>query len=172
MLIAELLEGSSDVRRLERFHVLALAKIDEQTNEGENNRVLDNNRRQSLKVDNWDLVYNETKVGGGGLCPNNRCNENVPVVSVMCGCKTKNITPYSGEHKDCLLPDIPLDARKVTTLRRHYYPEGGWGWIIIICTVLVHIFNHGTQLSCSQLVVPAAEKFKTLPVHIAGKIHT
>lgn len=143
--------------------MLALAKIEEQTNEGEN-RALHNNRRQSLKVDNWDLVYNETK----GMCPNIRYNENVPVVS-MCGCKTKNITPCS-EHKDCLLPDIPLDARKVTTLRRHYYPEGGWGWVIIICTILVHIFNHGIQLSCSQLVMPAAGKFKTLPVHIAGEL--
>ncbi|KAJ8962372.1 hypothetical protein NQ318_018356 [Aromia moschata] len=60
-----------------------------------------------------------------------------------------------------------IQARRL--LCRHYYPEGGWGWVIAVCAVLVHIINHGFQISCSQLVAPAAFKFhvpKTDPAEI------
>ncbi|XP_015840595.1 monocarboxylate transporter 12 isoform X3 [Tribolium castaneum] len=59
-----------------------------------------------------------------------------------------------------------IQARRL--LCRHYYPEGGWGWIVATCAVLVHIVNHGFQLSCSQLVAPAAFKFHVPPVYPAG----
>nr|CAI5821336.1 unnamed protein product [Callosobruchus analis] len=64
--------------------------------------------------------------------------------------------------------DLPLDARKAATLRRHYYPEGGWGFIVAVCGVLVHVLNHGLQLGCSQMVSPGVEKFKVDRVHFAG----
>lgn len=61
-----------------------------------------------------------------------------------------------------------LQARRL--LCRHYYLEGGWGWVVAICSVLVHILSHGVQLSCSQLVTPASRKFQVQPVHAAGKL--
>ncbi|KAJ3627507.1 hypothetical protein MTP99_014881 [Tenebrio molitor] len=61
-----------------------------------------------------------------------------------------------------------IQARRL--LCRHYYPEGGWGWIVAACAVLVHIVNHGFQLSCSQLVAPAAFKFHVPPVYPAGMV--
>ncbi|XP_031335284.1 cytochrome P450 6a8-like isoform X3 [Photinus pyralis] len=54
-------------------------------------------------------------------------------------------------------------------LCRHYYPEGGWGWIISVCAMFVHILNHGVQLSCSQLVTPASKKYHIEPVHPAAQ---
>ncbi|KAJ3665851.1 hypothetical protein Zmor_001318 [Zophobas morio] len=60
-----------------------------------------------------------------------------------------------------------IQARRL--LCRHYYPEGGWGWIVATCAVLVHIVNHGFQLSCSQLVAPASFKFHVPPVYPAGR---
>lgn len=60
-----------------------------------------------------------------------------------------------------------IQARRF--LCRHYYPEGGWGWIIAVCALLVHVLNHGVQLSCSQLVAPAAFKFHVPAIHPAGK---
>ncbi|XP_050506823.1 monocarboxylate transporter 12-like isoform X2 [Diabrotica virgifera virgifera] len=59
-----------------------------------------------------------------------------------------------------------IQARRF--LCRHYYPEGGWGWVVTICAILVHVINHGVQLSCSQLVAPAAFKFHVHPVYPAG----
>ncbi|QQP50294.1 Monocarboxylate transporter 10like, partial [Caligus rogercresseyi] len=40
-----------------------------------------------------------------------------------------------------------------TTLRQHYYPEGGWGWVIILVTVIVQIIIHGFQLSFNGFLV-------------------
>ncbi|CAH1968571.1 unnamed protein product [Acanthoscelides obtectus] len=59
-----------------------------------------------------------------------------------------------------------LQARRF--LCRHYYPEGGWGWVVATCGFLVHFLNHGVQLSCSQLISPAAFKFHVHPGYPAG----
>lgn len=61
---------------------------------------------------------------------------------------------------------MQIQARRF--LCRHYYPEGGWGWVVAVCAVLVHVLNHGVQLSCSQLVEPAAFKFQVAAVYPAG----
>ena len=36
---------------------------------------------------------------------------------------------------------------KQATIRQHYYPEGGWGYIVLITASLVNILAHGLQLS-------------------------
>lgn len=33
--------------------------------------------------------------------------------------------------------------RPASTIRQHYYPEGGWGWVVVVCAVLVQVFAHG-----------------------------
>lgn len=55
-------------------------------------------------------------------------------------------------------PLAPLSARKRATLQRHYYPEGGWGWVIVATAVAVHLLNHGLQLSAAVMLRPAAAK--------------
>lgn len=55
-----------------------------------------------------------------------------------------------------------LDSRKVATLSRRYYPEGGWGWVTLSCCVFVHVLNHGLQLSFGMLIVPINVKFWSL----------
>lgn len=156
---------------IEKFHVLALSRIEENLKESERVRERQIIRRPSIKVDNWDLIYTETNKSGFlgpvvNCCKNDQNAINTPKTDERC--EKNNDNPCT-EHKECLLADLPLDARKVTTLRRHYYPEGGWGWVIIVCTVMVHILNHGIQLSCSQMVFPGSEKFKIAPLHFAGK---
>ena len=37
--------------------------------------------------------------------------------------------------------------RDLKTLKQHYYPEGGWGWMVALTSVLVNILAHGLQLS-------------------------
>ncbi|KAG5875831.1 hypothetical protein JTB14_007253 [Gonioctena quinquepunctata] len=60
-----------------------------------------------------------------------------------------------------------IQARRL--LCRHYYPEGGWGWVVAVCALLVNVINHGVQLSCSQLVAPASFKFQVHPVYPSGE---
>ncbi|KAK4883717.1 hypothetical protein RN001_007036 [Aquatica leii] len=143
-----------NLENIEKFHVLALhSRLEE---DGRISGLRHSSRRASNKVDNWDLIYTETN--GNQFSKN--CNEN----------NTINVKARAGgvcnKHNECFLPDIPLDARKTTTLRRHYYPEGGWGWVIIVCSVLLNVINHGLQLSCSQFAPTAAEKFSSLPIDV------
>lgn len=37
----------------------------------------------------------------------------------------------------------PPVGRPISTIRQHYYPEGGWGWVVVACSVLVQILCHG-----------------------------
>lgn len=144
---------------VEKFHVLALSRIDEvavcEVSAASNHFI----RRPSNKVDNWDLIYTDSDKGGRCL-EVNKCNENAAPECDGTGKGAAGGVPRA-EH-------LPLDARKATTLRRHYYPEGGWGWVIVVCTVAVHVLNHGVQLSCTQMVLPGSKKFKVEQIHFAG----
>lgn len=51
------------------------------------------------------------------------------------------------------------NARKRITLRRHYYPEGGWGRAIVSVAILVQLICHGVQLGSGVLLDPMVERF-------------
>ena len=40
-----------------------------------------------------------------------------------------------------------LRKRRIASIFQHYYPEGGWGYVILLCGFLVQILTHGLQLS-------------------------
>lgn len=73
--------------------------------------------------------------------------------------------------KNDLSPTRPVtDFRKEATLKRHYYPEGGWGYVIVTCSVLVHFIGIGLQLAAPGCWHIMAElKFRHPPLHSAGK---
>ena len=48
---------------------------------------------------------------------------------------------------------------------RQYYPEGGWGWVIVLVGVTMLIQTTGFQLSFGVLFKPAIWKFK--PSHLS-----
>ena len=43
-----------------------------------------------------------------------------------------------------------------------YYPEGGWGWVILICAFLSQTLAHGLQLSFSYPLGVAIRYVKLL----------
>jgi hypothetical protein len=49
---------------------------------------------------------------------------------------------------------------------RRYYPEGNFGWIIVIVAVVVNILTHGFQLSAITFLVPASHRFKVAEVEV------
>ena len=52
----------------------------------------------------------------------------------------------SGKNGRQLLLD-PFDRKlkDLRTLKQHYYPEGGWGWVIVLVTTTVHLLMTGLQ---------------------------
>ena len=43
---------------------------------------------------------------------------------------------------------------------RQYYPEGGWGWVLVLAGLLMTLLTAGFQLSFGVLVRPAVWKFQ------------
>lgn len=56
-------------------------------------------------------------------------------------------------------------------LRRHYYPEAGWGWVVVACACLVHLLNHGLQLSYGALDADVVHKFRDAAYIGTGQPH-
>lgn len=55
-------------------------------------------------------------------------------------------------------------------LRRHYYPEAGWGWVVVACACMVHLLNHGLQLSFGALEGYAVHRFRDASYDKTGQL--
>lgn len=81
------------------------------------------------------------------------------------------LTPQGGEkgsNKEANGFASPIaHVRKL--LWRHYYPEGGWGYVVVACSVLVQILNHGFQLAYGVLQEHLLAKFK-VEIKQTGKL--
>lgn len=61
------------------------------------------------------------------------------------------------------------EIRPLVTLRRRYYTEGGWGWIVLAVAVIVHVIAHGTQIAAGVLVQHALVRFGRMHEMEAGE---
>lgn len=64
-----------------------------------------------------------------------------------------------GSHRQALASRLVADLRQLLTLKQHYYPEGGWGWVIVVVGVLVQVLSHGLQGAGAVLWKEAIGKF-------------
>lgn len=51
------------------------------------------------------------------------------------------------------------DPDKKATIGRHYYPEGGWGWVIVGVATAVHILTHGLHTGYGAILGITVAKF-------------
>lgn len=49
---------------------------------------------------------------------------------------------------------------------RRYYPEGGFGWVILFVGALVNVLTHGLQLNAWSFLIPAGHRFKVIDVEV------
>uniref|UniRef100_T1JMS3 Monocarboxylate transporter n=1 Tax=Strigamia maritima TaxID=126957 RepID=T1JMS3_STRMM len=49
--------------------------------------------------------------------------------------------------------------KKSATIRQHYYPEAGWGWVITICASYVLLICHGLHMAYGILYLEILQKF-------------
>ncbi|XP_047736434.1 monocarboxylate transporter 2 isoform X2 [Hyalella azteca] len=55
----------------------------------------------------------------------------------------------------------PDDECKQPTIGRHYYPEGGWGWLVLVAAVGVNVITHGLHQSVGVTLGCIATHFPT-----------
>lgn len=55
---------------------------------------------------------------------------------------------------------LVTDLRQLMTLHQHYYPEGGWGWIILFIATLVQCIAHGLHMAVGVLLVTIESEFE------------
>ncbi|XP_038121307.1 uncharacterized protein LOC6038502 [Culex quinquefasciatus] len=59
---------------------------------------------------------------------------------------------------------LVADLRQLMTLRQHYYPEGGWGWLLTVIGFTIHCICHGLHLSAGVFMMEMAAIFRQQPV--------
>lgn len=63
------------------------------------------------------------------------------------------------------------DIRQLVTLKQHYYPEGGWGWVVAAVAVAAHLLTHGLHLASGVFIQELVHKFGPDTVVPAGTVH-
>lgn len=58
---------------------------------------------------------------------------------------------------------LVADLRQLMTLRQHYYPEGGWGWLLTVIGFTIHCICHGLHLSAGVFMMEMAHVFRQQP---------
>ncbi|XP_044006765.1 monocarboxylate transporter 2 isoform X4 [Aphidius gifuensis] len=71
---------------------------------------------------------------------------------VICEIKTSN-------KKNILDTQDPRYIAKCT-IKQHYYPESGWGWIVVISSVMVQILSSGIHGATGILLVESMKKYQ------------
>ena len=50
-------------------------------------------------------------------------------------------------------------ARELRTMKLHYYPEGGWGWVILFCASVSQSVSYGVQLAAGTLLANLVRRY-------------
>lgn len=75
-------------------------------------------------------------------------------------------------HPELLIPlggGLAAELKQLMTLRQHYYPEGNWGWLVLLAGFFVQILTHGLQLGYGVQLEEVGKRFRRKP-HESGKI--
>ena len=78
-------------------------------------------------------------------------NKNVPIAP-----KSK----FDQDYEERILP-----KHQIRKLQTWYYLDGGWGWIVLMVSIIVNIINHGIILSFGHTIAPKAARFPYFNVY-------
>lgn len=62
------------------------------------------------------------------------------------------------------------DRVVASTIKQHYYPEGGWGWLVLFCAVLVQCLAHGLHGAAGVLWPEVQRRFPRAPYMHTGAL--
>ena len=64
-----------------------------------------------------------------------------------------NVKVIIAKHGKVLLNATDQKLQELRTLKQHYYPEGGWGWVVVVVACLVHLLVNGSQIVLATIIV-------------------
>lgn len=104
-----------------------------------------------------ELGRKHERLASGSLCR----SRSLPRLSVHdsgVACSGNEQSPAAG-HPHNSKQQLAADLRQLHTLKQHYYPEGGWGWVVLFAGMLVQMLSHGVHGSSGILLRQVADKF-------------
>ena len=70
-----------------------------------------------------------------------------------CDSRSNASDKSSGIKLVTILNPFDKKVKELRTLKQHYYPEGGWGWVILLVTLCVQIISHGLQIALAMYMI-------------------
>lgn len=71
----------------------------------------------------------------------------------------------------CTAPSVSINSQSASTIRQHYYPEAGWGFIILFIGLIVQLLTHGIQQSFGILLIATKSFYKNDNLVEIGKLN-
>ncbi|KAK9303602.1 hypothetical protein QLX08_004764 [Tetragonisca angustula] len=114
--------------------------------DGENNAKENRNGRETKR---------ETPVAS--LLYRSRSLPRLSVHDSGVACSGNEQSPAAGHAHNS--KQLLADLKQLHTLKQHYYPEGGWGWVVLFVGTLVQMLSHGVHGSSGIFLQQVAGKF-------------
>ncbi|QQP51525.1 Uncharacterized protein FKW44_012926, partial [Caligus rogercresseyi] len=90
-----------------------------------------------------------------------RCPPSIEVISASCERHPHSKEGHSPQkRKKRKSLHRRFEDPKQATIRQHYYPEGGWGYVVLLVGTLVQMLSHGLQLSFGLFLIFIIEKWR------------
>ena len=74
----------------------------------------------------------------------------------------------SASGQPVLVSSLDQKLKDWRTLKQHYYPEGWWGWVIVLVAVLANIIAYGMQMSLAVLFINNSGRYSVESQHCDG----
>lgn len=95
------------------------------------------------------------EVGADGEAPGQDSRQQRPQQQRRPGTVARSERPASRVE-----PQLSKAEQKIAaTIRQHYYPEGGWGWVVCACVALVNFLTWGLQLNYGVMHAAVVQQF-------------
>ncbi|XP_046644820.1 monocarboxylate transporter 3-like isoform X3 [Daphnia pulicaria] len=108
---------------------------------------------------------NANSGGGGGGGHHNNSEVGDDALSGLGGLNDDKISGGPGLNERELwslhraVPGLRRHDPRTSTIRQHYYPEGGWGWLVVGAAFLVQVLTTGLQLAFGVMAAQIARHF-------------
>ena len=62
-----------------------------------------------------------------------------------------------------------IRRRRIASIFQHYYPEGGWGYIVLFCGFIVELMSYGLQQAFGIMIVFISIRYRVFEIELVGK---